>query len=288
MRVLHLPPIVVLLASVAASPQSSAVQQKARPADKRAAAAAVIRRPAWIAWDDIDDGQNLLLVGAAANAGSQPDAQRLASASAIDKAVARVAERLFADPSTTTFYGIEALRQYVRKVSRVRETWSAAAPDNSYEACVLVQISNPFLQPAWLRQYAAAPAPPDGSALGYVVIPAKVGATSVTRRTQVRMARLRDGNFYFFFNVLQGKNAIAVKLDQIQVIDDGSSGKTSWTFDITIAGRPMLKIPVADYTDDVVTYRRADKPYEYALSPGERVVEIKVTGSRASAQRLSN
>ncbi len=284
----------LLLATVAAARQSAPVQQRPvprrpPPVEKKPSPAQPIPvngRPAWAARGDTEDAQSVLLVGLAQNA-SESEAKRLALAAGIDKGAARLASQLFADPSNAAFYGLDALRQYVQKIARVT-TWSGKGTYAPYEACALVQINKPFLQPALVRQYVAAPVPPPGTALGHLVIPSELGATSITRRIQVRMAKLRDGNFYFYFNILQGKNMLGVRLDQIQVLDDGSPGKTKWTFDVTIAGRPMLNLPLAEYTDDVVTYRRSDKPFEYALRDGERVVEVKVTGSRTSGKAAAN
>src|SRR4051812_30711648 len=118
----------LLLASATTWPQPPRPPvQQTRPAKKEPSPAqqkAVGAKPQWADRGDTEDAQNAFFVGVASSKASESEAKRAALAAAIDKAVARAAEQLFADASTTTSYGVDALRQYVQKVSRVNDTWT--------------------------------------------------------------------------------------------------------------------------------------------------------------------
>lgn len=238
--------------------------------------------PGWTSQGDRDETQNLLVVGSGRSP-SESQARQAAAAAAIDRGVLAVSRQLFADPSTATFYGMDALRQYLQKVSRTANSWTGNA-GSQYNAYVQLQINKTFLRPSTVREYAASAPAPGKKAVGYLLVPVQDVSSATTRRTQVRLAKLRDGNFYFYFNIARIKTTLSVQLDRIQVLDDGSGGKTHWAFEITAAGNPMLKLPVAEYTDAVSTYRRYDKPYELQLR-NEPVVEIRITGERGESKK---
>ena len=260
-------PIGLLLsaAAVAQSPVQSRVQQTGSVPPAWAIAT---RNPAGV------------FVGSARSP-SESQARQAALGAAIDKSLFHLGELLFANPSTSTFYGIDALRQYLQKVSSTTNTWAGGA-GGEYEAYAQVQINTDFLKPLTVQKYATSPPVPPYTAVGYLLVPGAGGTMATTRRTQVRMAKLRDGNFYFYFNIVQRKERVTVQLDHIQVLDDGSAGKTHWSFDIGVAGRSILQLPAGEYTDTVGTYRPQHKPYEQPLR-ADALLEIKVTGNRGGA-----
>jgi hypothetical protein len=107
----------------------------------------------------------------------------------------------------------------------------------------------------------------------------------VTKRTQVRMPNLRQGNFYFYFNLAANKGQLWIRLDQLQVFDDGSAASTRWQFDVFVNGKKAFSVPAASYSDDVVSYRMrvGDRTVETRVSSGTGLTEIKISGTRISA-----
>ena len=123
------------------------------------------------------------------------------------------------------------------------------------------------------------------TATGYLLVPANVGTAAVTKRTQVRMPNLRQGNFYFYFNLAANKGQLWIRLDQLQVFDDGSAASTRWQFDVFVNGKKAFSAPAASYSDDVVSYRMraGDRTVETRVSSGTGLTEIRISGTRINA-----
>ena len=244
--------------------------------------------PAWVARPPADDAKDLKFVGTATSA-SEPQARNNAFDDAAAKAVVRIGTELFQDSSVLTWYGLDALREYVRKVGKIASQDVRPNSAGGYTAYVLLQLNRAFVVPTAVRQYAAPPVSAQQqstpTATGYLLVPSNVGTAAVTKRTQVRMPNLRQGNFYFYFNLAANKGQLWIRLDQIQVFDDGSAASTRWQFDVFVNGKKAFSVPAASYSDDVVSYRMraGDRTVEKSVSSGTGLTEIRISGTRISA-----
>ncbi len=243
--------------------------------------------PSWVRQPPADDGKNYSFVGVATSA-SESQARNSAYSDAVSKAVVRIGARLFEDPTVVTWYGTDALRDYVRKVARNAAQY--VRPDRGgYTAYALLQLNRGFVEPSAVREYASSSAVQrqTPTAVGYLLVPTVVSPAGVTKRTQVRMPNLRQGNFYLYFTLAGTKGGVWIRLDQIQVFDDGSVGTTRWRFDVFVNGAKAFSTPVAGYTDDVITYRMraGDRSMETQASSAGGLIEIRIAGYRVSAAR---
>jgi hypothetical protein len=242
--------------------------------------------PSWVTRPPAD-GKDYSFVGTATSA-SESQARGNAFDDAVRKAVVRVGTRLFQEPNAAACPGVDALRDYVRKVGRSASQYARPNPGGGYTAYALLQLNRGFAEPSAVRQYAAAPTAVQQqatTAIGYLLVPSDVGPSAVTRRTQVRMQNLRQGNFTLYFSIAGTKGQVWIRLDQIQVFDDGSAGTTRWTFDVFVDGRRAFSAPIETYSDDMVTYRMraGDRSVEAQTTSAGGLIEIKVVGTRLSA-----
>ena len=233
------------------------------------------------------DGKDYSFVGTATSA-SESQARSNASDDAVRQAVVRIGTRLFQDPNVAACPGIDALREYVRKVGRSAPPSVRPKPGGGYTASAVLQVNRGFVEPSAVRQYAAAPTyiqQQATTAVGYLLVPSDVGPAAVTRRTQVRMQNLRQGNFALYFSIAGTKGQVWIRLDQIQVFDDGSAGTTRWTFDVLVDGRRAFSTPIETYSDDTVTYRMraGDRSVETQATSASGLIEIKIVGTRNTA-----
>jgi hypothetical protein len=265
---------------------SVAVQSRAaQPSVSRETPSWVTRPPA--------DGKDYSFVGTATSA-SESQARGSAYDEAVRQAVVRIGTRLFQDPSVATWYGIDALRDYVRKVGRNASQYVRPSSSGGYTAYVLLQVNRGFVEPSAVRQYAASPTSAQGQsagAVGYLLVPSDAGPTAVTKRTQVRMPNVRQGNFYLYFSIAGTKGSrggdVWIRLDQIQVLDDGSAGTTRWSFDVFVNNRKTFTTGIAAYSDDVVTYRMraGDRNVETRAPAAGGLIEIRIVGTKISAAK---
>src|SRR5260221_10770522 len=206
-----------------------------------------VQVPAWVTRPPTSDTRDYSFVGTATSA-SESQATGVAHDDAVRKAVTLVGTRLFEDPTVATSFGIDALSEYVRKVGRMASQYVRPNPTGGYSAYALLQLNRGFVEPSTVRQYAPAPIAVQqqaATALGYLLVPSDVGPKPVTKRTQVRMANLRQGNFYLYFSIASAKGQGSIRLDQIQVFDDGSAGATTWRFDVLVNGQKKFSTPIA-------------------------------------------
>jgi len=80
-----------------------------------------------------------------------------------------------------------------------------------------------------------------------------------------------------------------LKLESIQVMQDGSTGSTSWSFDVLLDGKIALRLPSKAYDDTKSGTRRAQYPAEpnrsvvgTKIAPG-RMARLEVRGRRTNA-----
>jgi hypothetical protein len=237
-----------------------------------------------------DDAKDVSFVGTATSA-SESQARAAAAEDATRKATAHIVARLFRDLTGTSFPGVDALREYLRKVARSPSDspYIRPNPGGGYAAYVLLQLNKGFAEPATVRQYTATPISAyqqASAAVGYLLVPSDVGPAAVTRWTQVRMQKLRQGNFTLSFSIAgTQKGQVWIRLDQVKVFDDGSPGATRWKFDVFVDGRAAFSAPIEAYSDDVVIYRmRAGDPsVETQARPATGVIEVKIVGTRTTA-----
>lgn len=250
--------------------------------------------PLWVTRPPADDAKDYSFVGTATSA-SESQAKGNASDEAVRKAVVRIGTRLFQDPGVAVCPGIDALREYVQKVGRHASEYVRADPGGGYTAYSLLQLNRAFAEPSAVRQYAAAPAPAYArlqnqqqvapTAIGCLLVPSDVGPAAVTRRTQVRAQNLRQGNFTLYFSIAGTKGQVWIRLDQVQIVDDGSAGTTRWRFDVFTDSRKAFSAPIETYADDVVTYRMraGDRGVETQATSASGLIEIKIVGTRINA-----
>jgi hypothetical protein len=274
------------LPHVASAAQASAPRQSA-PRQEVPRQTALRAVPSWVARPPAEDEKDLWFVGAATSA-SQSQARSDAFEDAVSKAVARIAARLFEDPSVTTWYGIDALREYARKVGRSQSEHLGPASSGGYSAYSLLQLNRGFIEPSLVRQYAVQPTAGDrqaSTAVAFLLIPSDIGTLSTTKRTQVRLPNLREGNFYLSFSMSGTKERLSLRLDQIQVLEDGGGRNAPWSFEVFVNGARAFTTPVRLYDDDVITYRMApgDRSVEAQITSPAPLNEIRIVGAKITA-----
>jgi hypothetical protein len=75
-----------------------------------------------------------------------------------------------------------------------------------------------------------------------------------------------------------------VRLTQIEVDQDGSTGGTEWRFDVFLNDRVVIRLPRGSYDDDVGRYplRSDDPSLEFDVTGDDVNIEIRVTGQRSN------
>ncbi|QWF18598.1 hypothetical protein [Lysobacter capsici] len=76
--------------------------------------------------------------------------------------------------------------------------------------------------------------------------------------------------------------SVLLTLEKIEVINDGTSGSTSWSFDVSAGGQDLFELPARDYIDTEegrnVTPRTSDPSMgRVVLVPGQEML-IKISG----------
>lgn len=76
--------------------------------------------------------------------------------------------------------------------------------------------------------------------------------------------------------------SVVLTLEKIEVVDDGTSGSTSWTFDVSAGGQDLFELPSRDYNDAedtrIATPRTSDPSMgRVTLVPGQEML-VKISG----------
>ena len=76
--------------------------------------------------------------------------------------------------------------------------------------------------------------------------------------------------------------SVLLTLEKIEVINDGTNGSTSWSFDVSAGGQDLFELPARDYTDTEegrnATPRTSDPSMgRVTLVPGQEML-IKISG----------
>jgi hypothetical protein len=66
-----------------------------------------------------------------------------------------------------------------------------------------------------------------------------------------------------------------LKLESIQVMQDGSVGSTSWSFDVLLDGKIALRLPSKAYDDS-----KSTRGAQYPAEPNRSVVGLKIAPGR--------
>lgn len=200
--------------------------------------------------------------------------------------------RLYGDPRKPVV-SFRHLMDYVSRFSR-QTGWQVRPVDGTTEAYARLELNKAFVDPLRIRSMARGK-PARGRAEGYLLVTAEEfvehvkGKAPVTVRVRVEADSIRAGSFQFVFVVVgvEGKRA-DLRLDQIEVEQDGSPGSATWAFTITetvnvVSGEQarnhLLVIPARSYNDDVGAY-----PMGLDLAGGVSTanpnLEIQIVGER--------
>lgn len=76
--------------------------------------------------------------------------------------------------------------------------------------------------------------------------------------------------------------SVVLTLEKIEVVNDGTSGSTSWTFDVSAGGQDLFELPSRDYNDSedsrLVAPRTSDPSMgRVTLVPGQEML-VKISG----------
>ncbi|MBN7138888.1 hypothetical protein A7A76_07195 [Lysobacter enzymogenes] len=76
--------------------------------------------------------------------------------------------------------------------------------------------------------------------------------------------------------------SVVLTLEKIEVVNDGTSGSTSWTFDVSAGGQDLFELPSRDYNDAedsrIATPRTSDPSMgRVTLVPGQEML-VKISG----------
>ncbi|QWP79109.1 hypothetical protein J5226_12285 [Lysobacter sp. K5869] len=76
--------------------------------------------------------------------------------------------------------------------------------------------------------------------------------------------------------------SVVLTLEKIEVVNDGTSGSTAWTFDVSAGGQDLFELPSRDYNDAedsrIATPRTSDPSMgRVTLVPGQEML-VKIAG----------
>jgi len=76
--------------------------------------------------------------------------------------------------------------------------------------------------------------------------------------------------------------SVVLTLEKIEVVNDGTSGSTAWTFDVSAGGQDLFELPSRDYNDAedsrIATPRTSDPSMgRVTLVPGQEML-VKISG----------
>ncbi len=232
-------------------------------------------------------GATLQVIGTA-DAGTTNEALANSLESATYRAATELVRRQSARTSATPLnVSFETLRGYVKRVGKVEDTYTQAMA-RGYRGYTKLVVSQGLLDPVTIR-YLALPAvkPSSNRAVGFLLLPGDVTlAASTAYRVQTVCPKPSDGNFNMFFVPMpsRGKDR-RLRLDRIDVLEDGSTGGTKWAFEVLLNGSRVIRVAPTIFDDRVGRYRMpvGDSTLEVSLSNDAPTIELQVVGTRPQA-----
>lgn len=76
--------------------------------------------------------------------------------------------------------------------------------------------------------------------------------------------------------------SVLLTLEKIEVVNDGTSGSTTWTFDVSAGGQDLFELPARDYNDSEETREVAPRTSDPSMGrvilvPGQEML-VKISG----------
>jgi hypothetical protein len=236
---------------------------------------------AWTSGPLITETRTDLIVVGAADSATAAQARTSALENAVYRTAVEITNRLFAEQNLPLTTSLDSLSAFVRRVSRIVDQVETPTT-TGYQGRTRLQLNKTFLDRLTITRLTP-PARPEAFAVGYLLLPASRGkAGSISGRAPVRAASAGKGNFTFAFNIRPAGAGTLIKLESIDVIEDGSAGATRWAFDVTVNRRPAFTVAAAQYDDRVRTYAMSsgNRPLEFTFNGTEPYVEVRVTGTK--------
>jgi hypothetical protein len=239
----------------------------------------------WVAGPTVTDmGATLQVIGTA-DAGTRDEALANSLESATFRAATELVRRQSSQNNAAPLsISFDTLRAYIKRVGKVQDTY-AQPMSRGYRGYTKLIVSRGLLDPVTIR-YLAVPSVKASSrrAIGYLLLPGDVKLVpSTPYRVQAVCAKSSDGNFILFFAPLpsRGKDR-RLRLDRIDVLDDGSGAATQWAFEVMMNGSRVVRVAPATYDDRVGRYRMpvGDSTLELSLSDDAPTIELQVVGTR--------
>jgi hypothetical protein len=251
--------------------------------------------PQWIRGSILSDVDSNLVVIGTADAGTEKQALANSLNSACFRAATELVKRRLAEDRLPLTISFETFSIYIRRIGRVTDTHVQQNARAGYRGYTRLVVNKGLVDPVTVRNLATSSVKSgENSAVGYLVVPAETKDFAMASyRVPVRSAKWSDGNFLFVFTLtpvrpgsgmFQGSRAggVRIRLEQLEVIDDGSPAGTTWAFEVAVNGRPALRLPASNFDDSVGRYtmRKGDPNLEYTTSGSEPNIELHVVGTR--------
>lgn len=243
-----------------------------------------------------ESASSLIVIGTADDAtATQADAQSYENA--VYRAATEFNGRLFDDVRTPVSVSFEDLKDYVRRYARVTGKQSMTV-GTGVRAFTRLEINKVFIDPLRIRNLGPSKSTYGGSgtttdpardgAEGYLLVPtgrlaSRAGTEFVTRRVPVQTPSARNGSFHFVFTIRGvSKGNMSLRLDRIEVEEDGSPGDATWSFNLTTNGRRIMTLAPRPYNNDVRQYpmRVGDSAVEATLPATDPNLEVRIVGQR--------
>jgi hypothetical protein len=124
--------------------------------------------------------------------------------------------------------------------------------------------------------------PPKRRALGEARFSVPGKAVSSTAAIIVRSAAPADGHFELIFSTRLGPRGVVLRLNEIRVTEDGSSGNAAWQFEVQANGQPAFTVRSRDYNDGrVPVVFGVSEPVEATVAIGAgQTILVTVRASR--------
>lgn len=241
---------------------------------------AALKGPSWVSNPPVDE-RNYYFVGT-----GQSKVVREASGrsfrDAVRKAVKLVNDQISGgQKSQFKEINLYALEQYITKVAEpVSTTFEYEPLTGVYRYFTLLRVSKRLVDSTYISVFA--PLAPRAS--GKDAVPSNsITAAGIRQKIQVKAPDLKDGNFLFTFTLARQESGLTViRLDEIEVYEDGSVLGTGWFFVVKVDKTLAFYLPETSYTD-------SEKPTVYRMSSEEKAeatfqitpgldIEISVTG----------
>jgi hypothetical protein len=206
--------------------------------------------PSWLSQPPRDD-RFLYFVGTGEDE-SYADAKKESYARAVEEATKYVANQAGSMASNLSSQEIDHLTDYVTRSSSVADTYLVYDRGaRLYRHSTLLRLSKALSDQSALSAFLGMGSKHKWTrAEGRLPVPSSPApGTPILQRVVVKAEKEKKGSFAFTFTVQKQAQGLLLKLDQIQIYEDGSGGTTRWLFDVLVNGKRAFGLSERNYHD---------------------------------------